>query len=100
MQKARVLIIEKDPDVGLILKEIVNREQHHISMTMGTAEDVLAAEEMLSLQEYDVVVLGSGLERDGWLALLRKITAEDNLYRTRFLGHTFAAHAAAPTSVT
>jgi hypothetical protein len=78
MQKANVLIIEKDPDVGLILKEIVNREVHHISMTIGTADDVLAAEKMLSLQDYDVVVLGSGLGEAGWLALLRKITAEDN----------------------
>lgn len=68
MQKAKVLVIEKDPDVGLIIKEIINRELHHISMTIGTAEDLLAAEEMLSIQDYDVVVLGSGLGPDGWLA--------------------------------
>jgi len=78
MQKAKVLVIEKDPDVGLIIKEIINRELHHISMTIGTAEDLLAAEEMLSIQDYDVVVLGSGLGQDGWLALLRKITVRES----------------------
>jgi DNA-binding NarL/FixJ family response regulator len=78
MLMARVLIIEKDPDVGLIIKEILDRELHHISMTIGTADDVLAAEEMLSLHEYDVVVLGSGLGQDGWLALLRNVTAGED----------------------